>query len=245
MPDADVRSITDTATTQWPSHHVSVQTSKSKRELARAGHKTGPQLERAATAPSIQHPEKFLAHSDKLRTGRQDLASCPFGTTSDGEQEDAMESLDGRGDLPEFPAPRSTFAFRGMPFTAPFAEFNRVRTPSSIRPLQPDHSDSFRVDGDFGALMIYAAPDLVGSEIRLLADDGEQPRCAGRVRERQLADGVSFAAVFPSLRRGIYTIEGSQQRLSITGGKVTTLEYGDGCCRVYYFPSSTSSFADE
>jgi len=99
--------------------------------------------------------------------------------------------------------------------------------------------------GDLGALMIYTAPDLIGDEIHLIPNDRDEPSSIGLVRERHLADGVSFAAVYPYLRHGAYTIEGSDQKVSITGGKVTTLEYRDGCCRIYYNPSPMSTFVDE
>ncbi|NNN00420.1 MAG: hypothetical protein HKL86_01150 [Acidimicrobiaceae bacterium] len=95
-----------------------------------------------------------------------------------------------------------------------------------------------------GSLMLYTSPDFLGDEITLVPDDRDAPRSTGLVLERNLVSGVSFAAIFPTLRRGTYTIEGSDQRVSIAGGRVTTLEYHDGCCRIYHHPSPMSALVD-
>ena len=40
------------------------------------------------------------------------------------------------------------------------------------------------------------------------------------MRERRTPNGSSFAAVYPQLKEGVYTIEGTKQRVTIVGGKV-------------------------
>ena len=101
-------------------------------------------------------------------------------------------------------------------------------------------NDRFQLGADMGALMLFTAPLLIGSEIELIPDEAAERRTVSLVRERDVANGVSFAAIYPHLRKGTYTIGGSAQRVAITAGRVTTLEYHDGCCRVYYHPSPMS-----
>jgi len=113
---------------------------------------------------------------------------------------------------------------------------------SSLREVELAPTDQRRVGGDVGALMLYTSPELIGNGIDLIPDSGDEPHTYSLVRERHLADGVSFGAVYPDLRPGTYTIEGSDQKVTIAGGRITTLEYHDGCCRIYYHPSPMSTF---
>ncbi len=101
------------------------------------------------------------------------------------------------------------------------------------------------IGGHLGALTLYTAPELLGSDIQLIPDGLNALPSNGRVREHQLVDGVSFAAVYPYLPEGRYTIQGSRQKVSIISGRVTTLEYHDGCSRIYYHPSPMFTFFEE
>ena len=113
------------------------------------------------------------------------------------------------------------------PFDRQIASITDADTPLDVR-------------GDVGALMLFTSPTLTGNEIDLAPDDGDQPHTRSEVLERNLVQGVSFAAVYPHLREGSYTIEGSDQRVTIVGGRVTTLDYHEDCCRIYYHPSTLS-----
>jgi hypothetical protein len=66
---------------------------------------------------------------------------------------------------------------------------------------------------------------MVGLEIDLTPDDVNLPPTHSAVRERQSVNGLSFAAVYPHLRAGTYTVEGSAQRITIEGGRVTDVQY--------------------
>ena len=88
-----------------------------------------------------------------------------------------------------------------------------------------DGSVILDIGGDVGALMLYTSPTMLGHEIDLMPDDGALPHTHSAVRERQLENEVKFAAVYPVLRAGTYTIEGSTQRVTIVGGRVTDLHY--------------------
>lgn len=93
--------------------------------------------------------------------------------------------------------------------------------------LAPSWEGSVVLDigGEVGALMLHTSPAMVGHEIDLIPDDGTVAHTHSAVRERQLVNGVSFAAVYPHLQAGTYVVEGSDQRVTITGGRVTELEY--------------------
>jgi hypothetical protein len=73
--------------------------------------------------------------------------------------------------------------------------------------------------------MLRTPPVLNGLEIDLEPDDETQPHTHSAVRERRLVGGVSYAAVYPSLKAGTYTVLGSRQRIDIVGGHVTEVDY--------------------
>jgi hypothetical protein len=56
-----------------------------------------------------------------------------------------------------------------------------------------------------GALVLEAPPDLGGREIEISPQDGG-PRTHSLVRERRTAIGRSYAAVYPALPAGEYTV---------------------------------------
>jgi hypothetical protein len=94
--------------------------------------------------------------------------------------------------------------------------------------LPPSWEGSVLLDigGDVGALMLHTPSSMDGDEIDLFPDDTTMPHTHSAVRERHLADGVSYAAVYPGLREGTYTVEGSGQIVTIVGGRVTEVEFG-------------------
>ena len=81
------------------------------------------------------------------------------------------------------------------------------------------------IGGDVGALMLRTSPTMVGREIDLIPDDASAPRTHSAVRERESTHGLSFAAVYPYLTSGTYRVEGSAQRVTIVGGRVTDVSY--------------------
>jgi hypothetical protein len=93
--------------------------------------------------------------------------------------------------------------------------------------LPPSWSGSVVLDigGDVGALMLRTPPTLDGHEIDLTPDDETLPHTHSAVRERQLGSEVSYAAVYPSLKAGMYTVEGSNQRIKVEGGRVTDVKF--------------------
>jgi hypothetical protein len=95
------------------------------------------------------------------------------------------------------------------------------------RQLPPSWDGSVVLDigGEVGALLLRTPPALHGREIDLDPDDTTLPHTHSAVRERQLPHGVSYAAVYPNLKAGLYTVEGSGQRIVIVGGRVTEIDY--------------------
>jgi hypothetical protein len=82
------------------------------------------------------------------------------------------------------------------------------------------------IGGDVGALMLRTPLSMEGSEIDLTPDDEFLPRTHSAVRERNVGSERTYAAVYPNLKAGMYTVEGSMQRVSIVGGTVTVIVFG-------------------
>jgi len=83
---------------------------------------------------------------------------------------------------------------------------------------------------DVGALVLYTPAALNGREIEISRDDDPgAPRTHSQVRPRHLATVTRYAAVYPGLRAGRYTIWGDENRpvttAVITGGEVTSCRW--------------------
>ena len=91
-----------------------------------------------------------------------------------------------------------------------------------------DGSVVLDIGGDIGALVLRVPDAFVGREIELDPEDPSTPHTHSAVRERRLAVGSSFAAVYPALKAGYYIVEGSGQRVGIAGGRVTDVDYEGG-----------------
>jgi hypothetical protein len=88
-----------------------------------------------------------------------------------------------------------------------------------------DGSVVLDIGGDVGALMLRTPPALNGREIDLDPDDESAPHTHSAVRERRLLGGVAYAAVYPSLKAGQYTVVDTGQRVTIMGGEVTEIDF--------------------
>ncbi|MGH3732445.1 MAG: phospholipase [Acidimicrobiales bacterium] len=95
--------------------------------------------------------------------------------------------------------------------------------------LGPSWNGSVILDigSDVGALVLHTSSQWLGREIVLQPDDSSRPHTHSAVRERRSPKGSTFAAVYPQLHAGHYAVEGSHQRLTITGGRVTELELSE------------------
>ena len=81
--------------------------------------------------------------------------------------------------------------------------------------------------GEIGALILYTPDDLDGREIEISRDD--EPgghRTHSQVRARHMPGVTRYAAVYPGLRGGAYTIWGDEVSplgtVVIKGGQVTS-----------------------
>ena len=86
--------------------------------------------------------------------------------------------------------------------------------------------------GDTGALILYTPADLNGREIEISrGGDRGAPRTHSRVRPRHQATVTAYAAVYPGLRAGQYTVWGDESTpaatAAITGGQVTSCRWPD------------------
>ena len=90
-----------------------------------------------------------------------------------------------------------------------------------------DGSVVLDIGGEIGALLLRTPPTMNGVEIDLIPEDEGLLHTHSAVRERRLLGGVAYAAVYPSLKAGRYTVAGSGQTVAIVGGQVTETEYHD------------------
>ncbi|WP_295695080.1 hypothetical protein [Lapillicoccus sp.] len=92
-----------------------------------------------------------------------------------------------------------------------------------------DGSIVLDIGGDIGALIILTPPDLAGAEIEVSADAPDSPRTHVAVRERRGPTGIRYAAIYPALPTGSYTIWHSladaSQPVAIVGGQITQLDW--------------------
>jgi hypothetical protein len=100
--------------------------------------------------------------------------------------------------------------------------------------LGPTRDGSVMVDigGDMGALVVITPPELAGHEIEISAASPDAVRVHVAVRERLIREKPPrYAAVFPSLQAGSYTLwrsKGGDEpagTVVITGGEVTETDW--------------------
>jgi hypothetical protein len=83
-----------------------------------------------------------------------------------------------------------------------------------------------------GALVIYTPADLDGAEVEISRDDNtDARRTHSQVRQRQLPGQTRYAAVYPDLAAGRYTIWHDQRTpaaaVTVAGGEVTSYRWPD------------------
>ena len=81
-----------------------------------------------------------------------------------------------------------------------------------------------------GALILYTPAELDGAEIEISPDDAPGARRThSAVRQRHLPGATTYAAVYPGLPAGQYTIWRDEHRpaatATITGGQVTSCHW--------------------
>jgi hypothetical protein len=84
--------------------------------------------------------------------------------------------------------------------------------------------------GDVGVLVLHAPAALLGHEIEISPSGGGTPRRThALIRERRTATGVSYAAVYPGVPAGQYTVwrdAGTPAgTVTVTGGRVATFHW--------------------
>src|ERR1700712_3114095 len=98
---------------------------------------------------------------------------------------------------------------------------------SQLGPSQ-DGSVMLDIGGDIGALILHAPVELAGAEIEISPVGEVPPRRHVAVRERRGRGASRYAAIYPSLRAGRYTVWGlhgkPEAQVEITGGKICEIE---------------------
>jgi hypothetical protein len=81
---------------------------------------------------------------------------------------------------------------------------------------------------DIGALILEVPPSLAGHEIDI-SPAGGGPRTHSLVRERRTEAGLSYAAVYPGLRAGEYTVWRADGlpagQVTISGGQASRFRW--------------------
>jgi hypothetical protein len=90
-----------------------------------------------------------------------------------------------------------------------------------------DGSVVLDIGNDVGALVLHTSRQWLDHEIDLVPDDWSLPHTHSAVRERRSTDGSTYAAVYPQLQEGGYSIVGASQRFTIVGGRVTDIELAE------------------
>jgi hypothetical protein len=76
-----------------------------------------------------------------------------------------------------------------------------------------------------GALILHTPVELDGREIEISPDDQGGRRTHSQVRPRHMTTGTRYAAVYPDLPAGPYTVWADEQstagRVVVAGGRVT------------------------
>jgi hypothetical protein len=84
------------------------------------------------------------------------------------------------------------------------------------------------IGGDTGALAIYAPPARAGREIEISPVSGPPRRTHNVVRPRRTGHGTRYAAVFPSLAAGSYTVWADDTTpagtVTILGGQIAQFQ---------------------
>lgn len=88
------------------------------------------------------------------------------------------------------------------------------------------------IGGDTGALVIYADELVVGSEIEICPSGDLAKREHNVVRARRTQTGFVYAAVFPSLKQGEYSVLAKDllpsHEVSVIGGSVSEIDCRTG-----------------
>lgn len=97
--------------------------------------------------------------------------------------------------------------------------------------LGPSNDGSVLLDigGDIGALILHTPADLAGAEIEISPATDEAHRSHVAVRERRGHGPTRYAAIYPGLHAGAYTLWGPDgqpaTQVTITGGQVTEVTW--------------------
>lgn len=95
----------------------------------------------------------------------------------------------------------------------------------AVRPTSPSQAALVDVGGERGALVVWTSPADEGVEVEVHPDGHPDERTHVWVLPRQVAGGVRFAALFPSLAAGTWVLldEGGREcrRVDVTPGTVT------------------------
>jgi len=83
--------------------------------------------------------------------------------------------------------------------------------------------------GDVGVLVVTTPAALLGQEIEISPAGPDSPRTHSLVRERVTADGTSYAAVYPALAAGHYTVWADTATavgsIAVSGGQVASFRW--------------------
>jgi hypothetical protein len=101
-------------------------------------------------------------------------------------------------------------------------------------PATPASADNLLLDigADTGALVIHTGPDRDQEEIEISLAGSDRTRTHNVVRPRRTPAGIRYAAVFPALPAGQYTVwrdaTAPAGTVTVRGGTVTSYRLDEG-----------------
>jgi hypothetical protein len=111
----------------------------------------------------------------------------------------------------------------------PRSDKERIMTESAAGPTWPG-TVVLELGAGVGALILHTPAELDGAEIEISRDDEPHAhRTHSQVRQRHLPTATTYAAVYPSLPAGEYTIWRDEHHaaasVTIIGGQVTSYHW--------------------
>jgi len=97
--------------------------------------------------------------------------------------------------------------------------------------LGPSNDGSVMLDigGDIGALILHAPASMLGVEIEVCPTGSHAHRSHVAIRERRGESGVRYAAIYPGLTAGEYTVFDANgtpaETVAIVGGQIAQIDW--------------------
>jgi len=107
-------------------------------------------------------------------------------------------------------------------------EQNQMSEQNQLGPSR-DGSVMLDIGGDIGALVLHTSAEMLGVEIEISPTGDHTHRSHVAVRERRSSSATRYAAIYPALHAGSYTLWRSDGQpaleVTVTGGAVSQAQW--------------------